>query len=82
MCQYHQDEKLYYGPGARDEIQGIGRGKEYDETVEIEPNFDRNKWKCAFVQTRSNNRKLQPDTWFLYCKLHVLGLFLNEYSSL
>jgi hypothetical protein len=70
LCQYYQNEQLYYGPGARYEIQGIGLGQEYDETSEVEPNFDKNKWKCAFIQTRSNIRKLQPNTWFLYCKLH------------
>ena len=62
------DDNLHYGPGARCVI-GIGPGQDYDEAEEIKPNFDRKKWKCIFIQTRSNVQKLQPDTWFLCCKL-------------
>ena len=65
-----QDDKLYYGPGARREI-GIGPDRKYDEAEEIRPKFDQNKWKRVFVQTCSNSRVLQPGTWFLYCELHL-----------
>ena len=50
---------------------GIRPGQSYDESKEFEPKFDKKQWKCAFIQTRSNDRNLQPDTWFLYCKLDV-----------
>lgn len=50
---------------------GIGPGQSYDESEEFEPKFNKKRWNRAFIQTRSNVRKLQPDTWFLYCMLHV-----------
>ena len=66
-----QEDKLHYGPGARCVI-GIGPGQSYDEAEEIEPKFDQTKWKCVFIQTRSDIRKLQPDTWFLFCTPHTI----------
>ena len=62
-----QNNKLYYGPDARQAI-GIPH-QSYDESIEINPpNFEHTTWKCAFIQTRSNVRVLQPNTHFLYCK--------------
>lgn len=64
-----QDEKLYYGPDARQIV--IENYQDYDEAVEIKPptlKFAETQWKCAFIQTRSNVRQLQPGTLFLYCK--------------
>jgi hypothetical protein len=64
-----QNNKLYYGPDAR-QIIGIPH-QGYDESKEIvPPNFEHTTWKCAFIQTRSNVRVLQANTHFLYCKYH------------
>ena len=64
-----QDNKLYYGSDTRRVID-IGC-QSYDESKEIDPpNFEDTTWKCAFIQTRSNVRVLQPNTYFLYCKCH------------
>ena len=67
---FFQNDELYYGPDARRMI-GIRPGQSYDESKEFEPKFDKKRWKRAFIQTSSNFRNLQPDTWFLYCKLDV-----------
>ena len=62
-----QNNKLYYGPDARQVINC----QSYDESKEVDPpNFEYTTWKCAFIQTRSNVRVLQPNTYFLYCKYH------------
>ena len=63
-----QNDKLYYGPDARQIINC----QSYDESKEVDPpNFEYTTWKCAFIQTRSNVRVLQPNTHFLYCKYYT-----------
>ena len=36
------------------------------------PDFSKTDWKCAFIQSTSADRKLKPETQFLYCKLKFM----------
>ena len=46
-------------------------GVHFDTDREIEPpNFsEHSEWECAFIQSKSSDRMLEPNTLFLYCKL-------------
>ena len=37
------------------------------------PDLSQTEWECAFVQSDSADRKLEPGTRFLYCKLKFMA---------
>ena len=54
----------------------IGMNRNIQDNVTI-PDLSGTKWRHVFVESRGPNRKLSPNTKFLFCK-HITNYFNYE----
>ena len=63
---------MFTGPGVYLYVPVYGSEPEEDFPEVDPPDLSGTGWKCAFIQSTSADRKLKPNTQFLYCKLRSM----------